>query len=183
MCIRDRGSVALLANPIQYRPTYDDGRMAANMGRIRRLIFRDNRVVVGATVDDVKGYRDTTVIAPLYNTGGIAKNEAYGGAVYVSGRRLTTVFFGAGQSLLTPIINVRIDNGGPLLCQTVPPPNDSCQNGSYARDPYDEIICERNHAVNFQAASVFTNGAKGGAFHIGDTVSYTHLTLPTSDLV
>lgn len=165
------GSVALLANPIQYRPTYDDGRMAANMGRIRRLIFRDNRVVVGATVDDVKGYRDTTVIAPLYNTGGIAKNEAYGGAVYVSGRRLTTVFFGAGQSLLTPIINVRIDNGGPLLCQTVPPPNDSCQNGSYARDPYDEIICERNHAVNFQAASVFTNGAKGGAFHIGDSSS------------
>lgn len=161
------GSAAILLNPIQYRPTYDDGRMAANMGRIRRLVFRDNRVVVGAVVDDVKGYRDTTVVAPLYNTGGIAKNEAQGGAVYVSGRRLATVFFGSGQSLLTPVIRT----AGGIGCETIAPPTDSCQNGSYARDPYDEIICERNHAVNFQAASVYTNGARGGAFYIGDSSS------------
>ncbi|MEO5929965.1 MAG: FlgD immunoglobulin-like domain containing protein [Candidatus Kapaibacterium sp.] len=165
------GTVAALTNTtpsglaVQYRQTYDDGRMAVNKGRVRRLTFRDNRVVVGNILNDVNGYRDdgATAAKPI-NTGfpgagqnnatSIAKNEAYGGAVYVSGRRYITVFFGGGSAL---------------------------RNLGLTPDPTDSIVCERNYAVNFQdtttlfianpPSSYRTNGARGGAFYIGDSSS------------
>lgn len=150
----------------QFRQAYDDGRMAINMGRVRRLTFRDNRVVVGNVLDDVNSFRDdetrpapilpTGILgSPLINSASIAKNEAYGGAVYVSGRRHITVYFGGGSALremgLTP-------------------------------DPTDSIVAERNYAVNYQDTTTLfsnnpspttyrTNGARGGAFFIGDSSS------------
>lgn len=151
-----------LAGPVQYRQTYDDGRMAINKGRVRRLYFRDNRVVVGAVINDVQSYRDNEkVIAPIYpvtatSTHSVAKNEAYGGAVYVSGRRFVTVFFGNGSALNALGLGT---------------------------DPTDTIVCERNYAVNYQdgnpatfiinnvPTTVRSNGAKGGAFFIGDSSS------------
>jgi len=151
---------------VQYRQTYDDGRMAINMGRVRRLTFRDNRVVVGNVVSDAQSFRDdetrpapilpTGLLgSPLINSASIAKNEAYGGAVYVSGRRLMTVFFGGGSAL---------------------------RNLGLAADPTDSIIAERNYAVNYQDTTTLfsnvpspttyrTNGARGGAFFIGDSSS------------
>jgi predicted outer membrane repeat protein len=150
----------------QYRQAYDDGRMSINMGRVRRITFRDNRVVVGNVIDDINSFRDdetrpapilpTGILgSPLINSASIAKNEAYGGAVYVSGRRLITVYFGGGSALrelgLTP-------------------------------DPTDSMIAERNYAVNYQDTTTLfsnnpspttyrTNGARGGAFFIGDSSS------------
>ncbi len=121
----------------QFRQTYDDGRAAINAGRVRRIYFRDNRAVVSDVRDDNAGYRDTTTVPGLYPTvpGTIRKNEAYGGAVYISGRRGITVFFGRALN-----------------------------------DPTDTIVAERNHAVNYQNATG-TNGAKGGAFFVGDSTS------------
>jgi predicted outer membrane repeat protein len=118
----------------QYRQAYDDGRLSINKGRVRRLVFRDNRAILSNVFIDNAGYRDTTDIAPISTTT-INKNEAFGGAVYVSGRRFLTVYFGRALG-----------------------------------DPTDSIICERNHAVNYQNAAG-TNGAKGGAFFIGDSSS------------
>lgn len=119
----------------QFRQTYDDGRAAINKGRVRRIYFRDNRAVVSDIKDDAAGYRDVITPAPLYPVNGIRKNEAYGGAVYVSGRRGITIFFGRALG-----------------------------------DPTDTIVCERNYAVNYQNATG-TNGARGGAFYIGDSSS------------
>lgn len=119
----------------QFRQTYDDGRMAINKGRVRRLYFRDNRAVVSDVVDNAAGYRDVITTAPIYPVNGIRKNEAYGGAVYVSGRRGLTVFFGRALG-----------------------------------DQTDTVVCERNYAVNYQSATG-TNGARGGAFFIGDSSS------------
>jgi len=147
--------------PVQYRQTYDDGRLAINKGRVRRLYFRDNRVVVSNTLDDINGYRDDeTSPAPLHpaltSTSILAKNEAYGGAVYVSGRRFVTVYFGGGSAL---------------------------RNLGLGEDPTDTIVCERNYAVNYQTKDITnftingvptpiqTNGARGGAFFIGDSTS------------
>lgn len=82
----------------QYRQLYDDGRQAANLGRIRRVYFRDNRVTVMNVKRDINGYRDDpSSVAPVINNpfiGSIAKNEAYGGALYISGRRYDTIYFG-----------------------------------------------------------------------------------------
>ncbi|MBS1910761.1 MAG: T9SS type A sorting domain-containing protein [Bacteroidetes bacterium] len=146
----------------QYRQAYDDGRIAVNKGRVRRLYFRDNRVVVGAVINDVQSYRDNEkVVAPIYpvtatSTNTVAKNEAYGGAVYVSGRRFVQVFFGGGSAL---------------------------RNLGLGTDPTDTIVCERNYAVNYQdtnavtfninnvPTTIRTSGAKGGAFFIGDSSS------------
>lgn len=82
---------------IQYRQTYDDGRQAINKGRVRRVSFRDNRVVVSNFTEDLAGYRDNIDEVPIISnplSGGVAKNEAYGGAVYISGRRHVTVYWG-----------------------------------------------------------------------------------------
>lgn len=149
------------AGPSQHRQTYDDGRLAVNKGRVRRLYFRDNRVVVSNTANDINGYRDDeSSPAPLYpavsSTSILAKNEAYGGAVYVSGRRFVTVYFGGGSAL---------------------------RNLGLGEDPTDTIVCERNYAVNYQDTTtrtflingvqtpLRTNGARGGAFFIGDSSS------------
>ncbi len=146
---------------VQYRQTYDDGRLSINQGRVRRLYFRDNRVVVSNTLNDINGYRDDeSAPAPLYpaisSTSILAKNEAYGGAVYVSGRRYVTVYFGGGSAL---------------------------RNLGLGTDPTDTIVAERNYAVNYQdtltriftiggvQTAIRTNGARGGAFFIGDSSS------------
>lgn len=145
----------------QHRQTYDDGRISINKGRVRRLYFRDNRVVVGNVLDDVNGFRDNErqrapLVPATTNSNILAKNEAYGGAVYVSGRRFVTVYFGGGSAL---------------------------ENLGLGNDPTDTIVCERNYAVNFQDTTpvtftisgvptvVRTNGARGGAFFIGDSSS------------
>ncbi|HVK39880.1 MAG TPA: FlgD immunoglobulin-like domain containing protein [Candidatus Kapabacteria bacterium] len=165
----------------QFRQAYDDGRMAINRGRVRRVIFRDNRVMVSDTTNDVSGYRDNVSPEIIYNTNNplvsginvtspagrnyspLRKNEAYGGAMYVSGRRRITVFLGRGSALV---------NSGLL------------PNG----DPTDTMIFERNHAVNFQdtatlhildtrtnpntvVARVRSEGARGGAVYVGDSTS------------
>lgn len=127
----------------QFRQTYDDGRVAINNGRVRRLYFRDNRVVVSNVVNNVLGYRDTTDVAPLNPTGGIGKNEAYGGAIYVSGRRHIVIYLGGGAALRAL---------------------------GMSDDPTDTIVCERNYAVNFQNAGT-SNGARGGALFVGDSSS------------
>ena len=165
----------------QFRQTYDDGRMAINQGRVRRVIFRDNRVMVNDSTDDVSGYRDNVSPEIIYNVNNplvsginttspanrvhtpLRRNEAFGGAMFVSGRRLITVFLGRGSALR--------ENG--LL-----------PNG----DPTDTMIFERNHAVNFQdtatlhildnrtnpptvVARVRSEGARGGAIYVGNATS------------
>lgn len=132
----------------QYRPLYDDGRQAANLGRIRRVYFRDNRAMVINAIDDNNGYRDDpTTNVPTINDGfigGIAKNEAFGGALYISGRRYDTIFFGRGWSLYL-------------------------SSGGVVTDPTDTLVFERNYAANFQNDS--TGGAKGGAIYVGDSTA------------
>lgn len=132
----------------QYRPLYDDGRQAANLGRIRRVYFRDNRAMVINAIRDINGYRDDPNSSPpVINDGfigGIAKNEAYGGAVYISGRRYDTIYFGRGWSLY-------LNSGGIIT------------------DPTDTLVFERNYAANFQQDS--TGGAKGGAIYVGDSTA------------
>lgn len=132
----------------QYRQLYDDGRQAANLGRIRRVYFRDNRATVMAVKRDINGYRDDpSAIAPKINNpfiGGIAKNEAYGGAIYISGRRYDTIYFGRGWAL-------------------------NIASGGLISDPTDTLVFERNYAANFQADS--TGGAKGGAIYVGDSTA------------
>jgi len=127
--------------PVQYRQTYDDGRQAINMGRVRRTTFRDNRAVVSNFTEDVNGYRDNidTVTLQLVDpplAGTIAKNEAFGGAVYISGRRHVVVYWGRAMG-----------------------------------DPADTVVAERNYAVNYQRAVNGSNGARGGAFYVGDSTS------------
>lgn len=132
----------------QYRQLYDDGRQAANMGRIRRVYFRDNRAMVMNAIRDINGYRDDpNTSPPVINDGfigGIAKNEAYGGAVYISGRRYDTIYFGRGWSLYL-------------------------SSGGIVTDPTDTLVFERNYAANFQQDS--TGGAKGGAIYVGDSTA------------
>jgi|GEM_PF-1795029 len=177
--------------PVQYRQGYDDGRMAVNNGRVRRLTFRDNRVVLSNIASDVQGYRDTTTVAPIKPTAliydcnpnapsfangrlltepSLAKNDAYGGAVYVSGRRFMTVYWGGGSA-------IRFNSALPYYDPTFV-------------DSRDTILCERNYAVNYQdTTSLFvtqlginiagnqiymtfrSGGARGGAFYIGDSTS------------
>ncbi len=125
--------------PVQYRQTYDDGRQSINMGRVRRVTFRDNRAVVSNFTEDINGYRDNIDIVEINGStlsGTIAKNEAYGGAVYISGRRHITVYFGRALG-----------------------------------DPMDTIVAERNYAVNYQQGVAGSNGARGGAFYVGDSTS------------
>jgi predicted outer membrane repeat protein len=123
----------------QYRQAYDDGRIAINLGRVRRATFRDNRAIVSNATSNTSGYFENTTVVTV--TGGgpnsVTKDEAYGGAIYISGRRHITVNFGRALG-----------------------------------DPTDSIICERNHAVNYQNAAG-TNGAKGGAIFVGDSSSMT----------
>ena len=134
--------------PTQYRQLYDDGRQAANLGRIRRVYFRDNRAMVISAIRDVNGYRDDpTNPPPVINDpfyGGVAKNEAYGGALYISGRRYDTIYFGNGLAL-------------------------SLMTGGLVSDPTDTLVFERNYAANFQQDS--TGGAKGGAIYVGDSTA------------
>ena len=136
------------SGPVQYRMLYDDGRQAANMGRIRRVYFRDNRAMVINAIRDVNGYRDDpSTVVPVINdgfVGGIAKNEAFGGALYISGRRYDTIYFGNGLAL-------------------------SLMTGGLVSDPTDTLVFERNYAANFQADS--TGGAKGGAIYVGDSTA------------
>lgn len=140
--------------PVQYRPAYDDGRQAANLGRIRRVYFRDNRAMVINAIRDINGYRDDpTTIPPIINdpfVGGIAKNEAYGGGLYISGRRYDTIYFGNGLAL-------------------------SLMTGGAFTDPTDTIVFERNYAVNFQrdpnGLLTAQGGAKGGAIYVGDSTA------------
>jgi len=128
---------------VQYRQTYDDGRMAINQGRVRRLYLRDNRVVVSDVVNDVNGYRDTTTRAGYIGTRGIGRNEAYGGAMYIHGRRYITVYLGGGGAL---------------------------RNLGLGSDPGDTIVALRNCAVNYQD-TIITGGARGGALFVGDSTS------------
>ena len=136
------------SGPVQYRMLYDDGRQAANMGRIRRLYFRDNRAMVISALRDINGYRDDpTNPPPVINDGfigGIAKNEAYGGALYISGRRYDTIYFGNGLAL-------------------------SLMTNGVVSDPTDTMVFERNYAANFQRDS--TGGAKGGAIYVDDSTA------------
>lgn len=131
---------------VQFRQTYDDGRMSINMGRVRRLTFRDNRAVVSDTANDVSGFRDEVTPEVIYPAGGLRKNEAFGGAMYISGRRLITVYLGRGTAL---------DSMGLLP----------------GGDPTDTMVFERNHAVNYQAQNAASNGARGGAIYVGDSTS------------
>ena len=132
----------------QYRPLYDDGRQAANLGRIRRVYFRDNRAMVISAIRDINGYRDNpNNPPPVINDpfpGGIAKNEAFGGALYISGRRYDTIYFGNGLAL-------------------------NLMTGGAISDPTDTLVFERNYAANFQSDS--TGGAKGGAIYVGDSTA------------
>jgi predicted outer membrane repeat protein len=130
----------------QFRQTYDDGRMAINNGRVRRMYFRDNRAVVSDTTQDVSGYRDNISAEVIYPAGGLRKNEAFGGAMYISGRRLITVYLGRG----TALDSLGILPGG---------------------DPTDTMVFERNHAVNYQAVNASSNGARGGALYVGDSTN------------
>ncbi|MEZ4784331.1 MAG: FlgD immunoglobulin-like domain containing protein [Candidatus Kapaibacterium sp.] len=136
------------SGPVQYRMLYDDGRQAANLGRIRRVYFRDNRAMVISAIRDVNGYRDDPTNPPPDITdgfiGGIAKNEAYGGAIYISGRRYDTIYFGNGLAL-------------------------SLMTGGIVSDPLDTLVFERNYAANFQKDS--TGGAKGGAIYVNDSTA------------
>ncbi len=142
------------ANGVQYRQGYDDGRMAINQGRVRRLTFRDNRVLVGNTVDNLAGYRDTTSVTSLYSNP-LYYDQSYGGAMYISGpRRYMTVFLGRGTALDSLADSTRAFLGI------------AARNG----DPTDTMLFERNHAVNYQNAAG-SDGAKGGAIYVGDSTS------------
>ena len=140
------------------RQSVDDPRIGVLLGRVRRLTFDNNRVLV-SLVDTLKtGTRrvlvdDTSRIVPLdYDGANISdwKNQAFGGAMYIGGRftdeyRKIEIGLGVNDS-------IRVDGSNPFA--------------KIRFNEKDFVKFINNKVVNRQDG-LLSRGAKGGALYIG----------------
>lgn len=129
------------------RQLVDDARLAVYLGRVRELVFRDNRILISNVgqilVGGVPvGVGDKTDEPATVNEQEW-RNEAYGGALYIAGRTQMEIALG-------------INNG--------------------FAPTQDFVLFEGNTATNLQpitptGTGVVTRGARGGAVYIGDATS------------
>lgn len=146
-----------VANDDSRRQMVDDSRLAIFAGRIRRLTFENNKALLSA-VDTLRigGNRvltDTNKAYGLFDDTKWWKNEAFGGAVFISGRELDE--------------NRKIEIGLGI--------NDSIRvaTGPFGFRSFgakDFVVFNNNTAINRQLHPN-SRGARGGALFIGNYTS------------
>lgn len=146
-----------VANDDSRRQLVDDARLAIFTGRIRQLTFENNRALLSA-IDTLRigGKRvvtDTNKPYGLFDDTKWWKNEAFGGAVLISGRELDE--------------NRKIEVGLGV--------NDSIRvaDGPFGFRSFgskDFVVFHHNKAVNRQLHPN-SRGARGGALYIGNYTS------------
>ncbi|PKL85467.1 MAG: hypothetical protein CVV22_07865 [Ignavibacteriae bacterium HGW-Ignavibacteriae-1] len=140
------------SNNATYRQAFDDARLAIFLGRMRNLEFHNNMVQLANVRVEMQDGRQITrdVTDEPANYPMQAGNEAYGGAIYISGMPE----FKDRQIEVSLGFNNSINIGGEVVFFDNP----------------DTFIARNNESRNFQQ-SMNSHGARGGALYLANYTS------------